>query len=87
MPLPDVSLKTNQRGFYHFDELEIGRFYILRAESRNYSFAPDSYFIDLTEDREDVNFTGKRLFLTASLYFTAYSTRTKSVPVRPKVSG
>ena len=55
--------QTNQRGFYQFDELEIGRLYILRAESQNYKFAPDNYLLELTEDRAEVNFTGERLFL------------------------
>lgn len=55
--------QTNQRGFYRFDELEIGRFYIVRAESRNYLFTPDSYFLELNEDREDVDFTRYNLGL------------------------
>lgn len=55
--------QTNQRGFYRFDELEVNRFYIVRAESRNFVFIPDSYFLALTEDREDLNFTGNGQFL------------------------
>lgn len=53
--------QTNQRGAYQFEELEIGRFYIIRAESRNYWFTPESYFLELIEDRADVNFTGERI--------------------------
>jgi hypothetical protein len=52
--------QTNERGFYRFGELEINRFYVVRAASRNFTFSPDSHFISLTEDREDVNFTGAR---------------------------
>ena len=53
--------ETNARGFYRFDELEIRRFYIVRAASRNFVFTPDNYFLELYEDRENVNFTGGRL--------------------------
>ena len=52
--------QINQRGFYRFDELEIGRFYTIRAVSRNFIFTPDSYFLELLEERENVNFTGER---------------------------
>lgn len=52
--------QTNHFGFYRFDELEIGRLYIVRAQSSNYAFTPDNHFLQLTEDREDVNFTGSR---------------------------
>ena len=55
--------RTNQRGFYQFGELEIGRFFIVRAESQNFTFASGNYFLELTEDRAEVSFTGERLFL------------------------
>lgn len=57
------SVQTNPFGYYRFDELEIGRFYTVRAESSNFTFAPDNYFLALNEDREDVNFTGSRRVL------------------------
>ncbi len=53
--------ETNARGFYRFAGLEIGRFYIVRAASRNFVFTPDNYFLELNEDRENVNFTVGKL--------------------------
>ncbi len=50
--------QTNQYGFYRFDELEVGRIYIVRAESKIYAFTPDSYLMELLETREEINFTG-----------------------------
>lgn len=55
--------QTNDSGFYRFDELEVGRLYVVRAESRNYSFTPDSHIFELSENQQDVNFTGSRIFL------------------------
>lgn len=55
--------QTNHFGFYRFDELEIGRLYIVRAQSNDYTFTPNNYILELLEDREDVNFTGGRTFL------------------------
>lgn len=55
--------QTDHAGFYRFDELEIGRVYIIRAESKNYFFTPDNYFLELLDNRENINFTGGgRLF-------------------------
>lgn len=54
--------QTNPRGFYRFEELEVGHFYIVRAESKKFTFTPDSYSFELLEDRADVNFAGGRLF-------------------------
>lgn len=54
--------QTNQRGFYRFEELQVGHFYIVRAESRNFIFTPYSYSFELLEDRDDVNFNADRLF-------------------------
>jgi len=53
--------QTNSTGNYRFDELEIGRFYIVRAEIKNFAFTPENYFLQLTEDREDINFSGERI--------------------------
>lgn len=53
--------QTNGFGYYRFDDLEIGKFYIVRAESLNFVFTPESYGFVLMEDRDEVNFTGTRL--------------------------
>jgi hypothetical protein len=53
--------QTNQFGYYRFDRLEIGRLYVVRAQSKNYVFAPDTYYLEFIEDREELNFTGYRL--------------------------
>ncbi|HEX8247957.1 MAG TPA: carboxypeptidase-like regulatory domain-containing protein [Pyrinomonadaceae bacterium] len=53
--------QTNGFGYYRFDDLEIGKFYIVRAESLNFVFTPASYGFVLMEERGDVNFTGLRL--------------------------
>lgn len=55
--------QTNPFGFYRFDELEIGRVYIVRAESNKYAFTPGHYFLELLEDRENLDFTGSRILL------------------------
>lgn len=55
------SAQTNPFGFYSFEELEVGRFYIIRAQSKNFVFTPDYHAFELLESREDVNFTGNRI--------------------------
>lgn len=57
------TVQTNPFGYYQFEELEVGHFYIIRAESNNFAFTPDSYAFSLLEDRENVDFTGYRIGL------------------------
>lgn len=55
--------QTDFYGFYRFDDLEIGRVYIVRVQSGKYAFAPAEYILQLFENREDVNFTNVRNFM------------------------
>lgn len=55
------STQTNGFGYYRFDDLEVGKLYIVRAQSLNFAFTPESYAFVLMEERDDVNFTGLRL--------------------------
>jgi len=55
--------QTNSFGDYQFEELQIGHFYFVRAVSRNYTFTPESYFLELLEDRDEVNFTARTSLL------------------------
>jgi len=55
-------VQTNSFGYYRFEELEVGHFYIIRAESQNFIFTPESYAFTLLEDRADIDFVGERLF-------------------------
>ena len=45
---------TNNFGYYSFDEVEVGRNYIIQVNSKRYSFEPQVVFV--TEETE-VNFT------------------------------
>jgi hypothetical protein len=51
----------NQYGYYRFDELEIGT-YLITTQSRFYQFTPSSLLLEIIEDREEVNFSGLRIF-------------------------
>lgn len=55
--------QTNESGFYRFEELEIGRLYIVQATSQRYTFTPDNYIIELLDNRDEVNFTGQNNIL------------------------
>ena len=55
------SAEPSPFGFYRFEELEIGRVYIVRAESDGFAFTPDSYSFVLMDDRADVDFVGARI--------------------------
>lgn len=63
--LYDVSMgvtrytQTSFDGSYSFDELEIGRLYIIRAESKNRNFSPESYSLIPMENLANVDFTGE----------------------------
>lgn len=48
---------TNPFGHYRFDDVEIGRIYILRAESKKFTFAPEMHVFQLVDAREDIDFT------------------------------
>ena len=49
--------QTNPFGYYRFDGVEVGRVYIVRAESRVFQFTPDSYVFSLVDARDDLDFT------------------------------
>ncbi|HZH34925.1 MAG TPA: carboxypeptidase-like regulatory domain-containing protein [Pyrinomonadaceae bacterium] len=53
--------QTSISGNYRFEEVEVGRFYVIRAESKNFVFSPDNHAIQLNEAREEINFTGWRM--------------------------
>jgi hypothetical protein len=53
--------QTASDGSFRFESLEIGKVYLVRAESKNFVFTPDSYLIQLTARRDDVNFRGWRI--------------------------
>jgi hypothetical protein len=52
---------TNEKGYYMFEELEVLHFYIVSAKNKMRVFAPESYSLELTGSREDVNFIVERL--------------------------
>jgi Carboxypeptidase regulatory-like domain len=49
---------TNQFGYYNFNGLESGHFYILNVQSKSYVFNPDTQSFQLNENLEGVNFVG-----------------------------
>ena len=49
--------QTNTFGYYRFEELEVGRIYLLQAQSKNFQFTPNSYVFTLLEARADLDFT------------------------------
>ena len=55
------TVQTNGFGYYRFEELEVGHFYIIKAESQNFMFTPEIYTFELFEDREGVDFIGERV--------------------------
>ena len=49
--------QTNPFGYYRFDAVEVGRIYLVQAESKNFQFTPDSYVFTLSDARDDLVFT------------------------------
>jgi hypothetical protein len=49
--------QTNSFGRFSFTGLEVGRVYILQAQSKNFQFTPDSYIFTLLDARDDLDFT------------------------------
>jgi hypothetical protein len=54
------SAQVNPFGYYRFDDLETGRVYIVRAESRNFTFTPEMQVFTLLDGRDDIDFTAVR---------------------------
>lgn len=52
---------VNQFGFYRFEGIEIGP-YLVWAESRIFQFSPTSFVLEVSEDRNDINLSGSRIF-------------------------
>jgi len=48
---------TNPFGHYRFEEVGVGRVYILRAESKKFTFMPEIHVLQLMDAREDLDFT------------------------------
>ena len=51
------SAQTNQFGYYRFEDVEVGHLYIVQAESKNFTFTPETYIFTLLDARDDLNFT------------------------------
>lgn len=51
--------QTSFDGTYRFEELEIGRLYIISVESKHRTFTPESYSLIPMENLENVDFTGE----------------------------
>ena len=52
--------QPNQFGYYRFDNVEVGRVYLVRAESANFQFTPDTHVFTLRDARDDLDFTALR---------------------------
>lgn len=52
-----VTTYSNSFGYYRFDGLEAGGFYVIYAQSKNYVFEQDSLSFTLYDALEDLNFT------------------------------
>ncbi|HLM01038.1 MAG TPA: carboxypeptidase-like regulatory domain-containing protein [Pyrinomonadaceae bacterium] len=48
---------TNQFGYYRFEELGVGRVYVLQPESKNLQFTPANRAFTLLEEAADIDFT------------------------------
>lgn len=48
--------RTSSFGYYRFEEIQSGRTYMLRVESRNYTFSP--MVLNVVDNLTDVDFTG-----------------------------
>lgn len=52
--------KTDFRGNFKFEDVEIGQFYILSVQQERYAFAPNTYTFNLLEERTDIIFQRAR---------------------------
>jgi hypothetical protein len=48
------TVQTSAFGYYHFEEVEVGRTYILTVQSKRYEFEPQVIFV--TEELTELNF-------------------------------
>ncbi len=53
--------RPNSFGYYSFDELEVGHFYVIRAESPHLIFTPVLYEIMLLDAATEIDFTGQAI--------------------------
>jgi len=51
------SAQTNSFGYFRFEDVEIGHIYIVRAESKNFTFTPEMHVFTLFDERGDLDFT------------------------------
>jgi len=51
-----LTVKTDENGFYHFEDLTFGETYFLNVDSKNYSFSEPLRVITLTENLTDADF-------------------------------
>jgi hypothetical protein len=49
--------QTSSFGYYRFENVEIGRIYLLQAQSKNFQFTPDMHVFTLFDARDDFDFT------------------------------
>ena len=49
--------QANPFGYYRFENVGVGRIYLLRAESKSFQFTPDSYVFMLLDARDDFDFS------------------------------
>jgi hypothetical protein len=54
---------TNAFGYYQFEEVEVGKLYVIRAESKNFTFTPESHLIQLYEELTNVDFFGGNMLI------------------------
>lgn len=51
------STTTNSFGIYRMDELELTHLYVVTAQSKKFTFAPESYYINLFNEQTETHFT------------------------------
>lgn len=54
--LMEQTVRTDLRGNFKFEDVEVGQFYILSVRQKNYIFMPNNYSFTLLEERTDIMF-------------------------------
>jgi hypothetical protein len=50
-----LTTRTNQFGYYRFNEIEVGQVYVFNAQSKGFSFTPQ--VVTINEQLNNLNFT------------------------------
>jgi hypothetical protein len=50
-------VSTDKDGYYIFDEVEVGRYYVMTPLSRRFTFTPANYSFEVLEKLNDLNFS------------------------------